>query len=166
MKLTLTVANATDAAAIMEALEKLDLATDAVVELGRTDSTVPTARRKPMNVTNDDDAELDAQIAALNGKRNGQSNVATAKPRQTINPRVGARVLYTPAGTQRQVMAALAKLTPGTVRAHVMRDLVKHPGSRNADVRARLAKRDVNPESVDNAIWTMVNAGLLRKEAE
>lgn len=81
----------------------------------------------------------------------------------------GRAVVYTPAGTQRQIDAAMAKLRPGSLSAYVFKDLAKHPGSANADVRKRLSKIaekiGASVESVDNIIWNQVNKGLLKKSA-
>lgn len=96
---------------------------------------------------------------------------AAAQPaRSTGRTRLAGKVIYTPAGTQRQIDKMLADLRGvNTMRALVLRDLAKHPGSSNKEVRERIAKAAAKAghsvESVDNTIWTMVNGKLLTKES-
>lgn len=84
--------------------------------------------------------------------------------------RLAGKVIYTPAGTQRQITKMLEDLRGvSSMRALVLRDLAKHPGSSNKEVRERIAAKakslGLSVESVDNTIWTMVNAKLLNKES-
>lgn len=93
-------------------------------------------------------------------------SVATA-PRT----RLAGRVVYTPAGTQRQIEKLLSDLRGSkTMRAFVLADLAKHPGSTNREVRERIgktaAKHNLSIESVDNIIWRMVGDGTITKAAE
>lgn len=98
--------------------------------------------------------------------------VVTMPGRKSSAPRtrLAGKVIYTPVGTQRQLDKLMQELSGvKSVRAFVMRDLVKHPGSSNAEVRARIGKSiekiDKSVESVDNVIWQMVNNGQITKQS-
>lgn len=97
--------------------------------------------------------------------------VATRAKAPQTRTRLAGKVIYTPVGTQRQINAMLAELTGvKTMKAFVLRDLAKHPGSSNAEVRARVAatakKAGLSVESVDNVIWQLVNKGQINKQSE
>lgn len=96
---------------------------------------------------------------------------APAVARNATRTRLAGKVIYTPAGTQRQINALMETLSGvKTMKALVLRDLVKHPGSSNAEVRARIGKpaekAGLSVESVDNVIWQLVNKGQITKASE
>lgn len=121
----------------------------------------------PDPIDDDEDEEVTAAMARQSKRK--QAAVAPTPTRRSLNPRPGGRVIYTPAGTQKQITAMLAQLTKGTMTAAVLTDIAKHPGTSNAEVRARLApfckKTGLSVESVDNVIWQQVNKGRILKEA-
>lgn len=91
--------------------------------------------------------------------------------RPVTRARLAGKVLYTPMGTARQIEKMLADLRGvPTMRALVLRDLAKHPGSSNREVRERIAtaakKNGLSVESVDNVIWQLVNKGQITKRAD
>lgn len=84
--------------------------------------------------------------------------------------RIAGKVIYTPVGTARQITKMLDELRGVTsMRAMVLRDLAKHPGSSNREVRERIAAKakaaGLSVESVDNVIWQLVNKRVIGKEA-
>jgi hypothetical protein len=104
------------------------------------------------------------RTAIANGQRQ------TVQPQRRQSTRIAGKVIYTPAGTQRQITRLLDELRGvKTMRAFVLRDLAKHPGSSNREVRERIAtdakRNGLSVESVDNVIWQLVNKGLIEKQA-
>lgn len=114
--------------------------------------------------TDDDDVPAMVRLAATNQRIN---RAATLPPARKPSTRVGAAVLYTPSGTRREMTKALDALRAGSFDALVLADVMDHPESRNAEIRARLAKKieksGRSVESVDNIVWKLVNKGLLEK---
>lgn len=104
-----------------------------------------------------------------------QTRAALATPptvrRARINPRPGRVVLYTPAGTQKQIAQTLESLRgQNTMRAFVYRAIAKSSDPvTNKIVRGKVAnaaeKNGQSIESVDNVIWQLVNKGLVAKQA-
>lgn len=114
-----------------------------------------------------DDSTDDADDVVERKVRTANAGGSTRK-RST---RLPGRVIYTPAGTQKQITRLLDSLRgQNTMRAFVLRDLVKHPGSTNRDVRSRIEpaakKAGLSIESVDNVIWQMVNKGQIEKQSD
>lgn len=119
-------------------------------------------------VEDDEPATVTRKVVTANKQMRAKLAASrTATPaRQTVTgSRPGRYVVYTPVGTAKQIEKTLAALRPGSVSAFVLKDLAKHPGSQNADVRKRAERAKLNPESVDNAIWQLVNRGALKKSA-
>lgn len=147
---------------IADALEAL-----AGIADGVTFQTADTAIDVPD--VDDVDPPVVAKRPAL-ARRVSAAPSAAQPVRSTGRTRLAGKVIYTPAGTQRQIDKMLADLRGvNNMRALVLRDLAKHPGSSNKEVRARIAKAadkaGLSVESVDNTIWTMVNGKLLTKES-
>lgn len=126
-----------------------------------------------------DGIEAPSEVDAAMQRRSARSAAAqpatpapVATPRRaSLNPRPGRVVLYTPAGTQKQIAKALDDLRgQNTMRAFVYRAIAKagEPVT-NKIVRAKVAKaaekHGVSVESVDNVIWQMVNKGQIEKQA-
>lgn len=121
--------------------------------------------------TDDTDDDTDTEVPAQR-KRDVRrvATVPTARPVQT-RTRMAGKVIYTPVGTAKQIQKSLDALRGvTTMRAMVLRDLAKHPGSSNKEVRTRIEpaarKAGLSVESVDNVIWQMVNKGQISKAAE
>lgn len=155
------------------AAEKLaDLIGRLTAEEGVTVALATGDAAEPVYPDPIDDDEVEEVTAAMARQSKRKQAAQAAQPvatRRSINPRPGGRVIYTPAGTQKQITAMLAQLTKGTMTAAVLTDIAKHPGTSNAEVRARLApfckKTGLSVESVDNVIWQQVNKGRILKEA-
>lgn len=147
---------------IADALEAL-----AGIADGVTFQTADTAIDVPD--VDDVDTPVAAKRPTLARKVAAQSApVMTGRAPQAGRTRLAGKVIYTPAGTQRQIDKMLSDLRGVTnMRALVLRDLAKHPGSSNKEVRERIAKAaakaGLSVESVDNTIWTMVNGKILDK---
>lgn len=146
------------AAQIADALDALGGIADTV--------TMETATGGTVAVPSDDDDDDAAEVRRPDVRR-----VATAGRPTVARTRMAGKVIYTPAGTQRQITRMLEELRGVTsMRALVLRDLAKHPGSSNREVRERIATRakaaGLSVESVDNVIWQMVNKGQITKRAE
>lgn len=114
--------------------------------------------------------------AAARNARNARILTATAERlaaepgRKSPAPRasnVGKRVLYTPAVTARQIDAMLAKLDKGTMRAVMLSAVAKsgRDGIAKSDLRQIAERRKMNPESVDNVIWKLQTAGVIKSVA-
>lgn len=153
------------------AAEKLADMVDAARELGAAvsfDDNSPIA----VDAADDDENDTETRIAGkVRGRRTAPAPAATPKRvvRQARpNNGAGKVVTYTPAGTAAQIRKTLESLRGGTMTAFVFDDLAKHPGSRNAEVRERLAKKaakaGLSVESVDNVIWKLTKDGLVEKE--
>lgn len=156
---------------VMDALEPFGTATAQMADDSTDDSTA-----------DDDGSEVPAAVArqvrragtiaasptarqTVNSR--GVAQLTPAVQRRTLNARPGRKVIYTPAGTRKQIDAMMKQLSG--MSGAVYADLAKHPGSTNRDVRTRLTKwADKNGfsiESVDNVIWKHVTDGRLKKEA-
>lgn len=176
------------------AAERLADIIEACTNAGAT-MTFATGEMAALGMNADDDAEheaaIDRQVALANRGRvrpgptrrdqmqRGLERVLSNPPlsaagvtRANRQPtsRIGRRVLYTPMGTKKQLTALLDALRgQKTMRALVIQDLVKHPGSLNADVRRRIGplatKYGLSVESVDNVIWSLVNQKVISKQA-
>lgn len=121
--------------------------------------------------------EVDAAMTRRSARAAGGRSAPAIPPtppavrRARINPRPGRVVLYTPAGTQRQIAQTLESLKgQSTMKAFVYRAIAKSNAPvTNKIVRGKVAKAaDANGqsvESVDNVIWQLVNQGLVAKQA-
>lgn len=146
---------------VAETLELLaDVSDD--IRMQRSDATDTT-----------DDGEDEEPIVNVRKRDVRRVNVAPVTNGRQPAPRtrMAGKVIYTPVGTAKQIAKTLDSLRgQSTMRALVLRDLAKHPGSSNKEVRGRVEssakKAGLSVESVDNVIWQMVNKGLISKAAE
>lgn len=164
--------------AVAVALDQMADAMEALQPFGKID--VQMADASDDSTADDDGSEVPAAVArqvrragtiaasprqTVNSR--GVAQLTASVQRRTINARPGRKVIYTPAGTRKQIDAMMKQLSG--MSGAVYADLAKHPGSTNRDVRTRLAKwADKNGfsiESVDNVIWKHVTDGRLKKEA-
>lgn len=120
--------------------------------------------------TKDDQiAALLAQVKTLRGMGDATVEPVARGGTQATRTGNGRVKLYSPAGTNRQMLKSLESLRAGTLDAFVLADVIAKPGSRNAEIRERLAKNkafikaNLSVESVDNVIWRLVNKGLIAK---
>lgn len=146
---------------IADALETLANVAESVIVKTDRPSDTETAEEREMVGGAEEDEVRPRKRAAV---------VARSAAPVVKRTRLAGKVIYTPAGTKRQIDAVLAELRgQQTMRAFVMTDLVKHPGSSNAEVRERIAKQatkaGLSVESVDNVIWQMVNKGQITKRS-
>lgn len=140
-----------------------------------TDGIADDATDNGIDPITEVDAAMRRRSTRAAGGRSAAPATNTATPpavrRARINPRPGRVVLYTPAGTQRQIAQTLESLRgQNTMKAFVYRAIAKSATPvTNKIVRGKVAKAaDANGqsvESVDNVIWQLVNKGLVAKEA-
>lgn len=133
--------------------------------------TVKTDNGDPADMDEAESVGNPLAVAAARKRDVRRVSAAPAAPARSTRTRLAGKVIYTPAGTQRQINALMETLTGvKTMKAFVLRDLVKHPGSSNAEVRARIGKTaekaGLSVESVDNVIWQLVNKGQITKQSE
>lgn len=153
------------------AISKMAEALDSLADIAEnvTMESIPKGVSMAAAHNGDDDDDVTPPVAA---RRRDVRPVQTAHRASTVAQRparLAGKVIYTPAGTARQIDKMLADLRGvKTMRALVLKDLVKHPGSSNREMRERLAAKaaaaGLSIESIDNVIWQAVNKGQIAKE--
>lgn len=149
-KLSLTITtDAENAAAIMEAIESLDMATDIRLTSGKL---------TPSRGTDDDDDEPEPVKV--------RQTVRAHVTRRAANSNIGRRVVYTPAVTQRKIDAAMERLQPSSLSAFILKRFSR--SSKPLTKRQLLdaaEKHGHNPESVDNVVWRFQKDGVIKSVA-
>lgn len=159
---------------IAVALDKVADVVDALENLGVESITVGNGGTGGDEVAADDVETVDTPIArsvrranagsddrgGRGGRARGTRKVAAGNGGRGFG---GRPKLYTPNGSAIAVREALAKLASGSMSAVMLKTIAaKKNGVDKATLRKVATQAKLNPESVDNAVWTLQNRGLVK----